>query len=147
MELLHNDLAAVWHLLRIVQENLLADNLRGEESQVLVREHVLVVPRRSDWQGGNNCVVDVVEVEPFLCGCREYGRIRQSFLPPSHQFQHLFLSAYVYLVDDQHNRAFDPLEFSNPFLVLVRLFHGVCHIKDDVRVSDCRLHEIHHALL
>ena len=63
LELFHDNLAAVWNLLLVVEENLLAYDFRCEETEILVCEHILVIPSRSIREICHDCVKDVVEVE------------------------------------------------------------------------------------
>ena len=98
LEFLHHNLAAVRDLLLIVEEDLLPNDLRCEESQVLVCEHILVIPCRSYREILYDGIEDVLEIESFLCRCREYDCIGNLLLPPVHEFQHLLLTADVYLV-------------------------------------------------
>ena len=67
LEFFHHYLSAVRYLFLIVEEDLLAYDLRSEESEVLVGKHILVIPCRCIWEIAHDCIEDVVKVELLLC--------------------------------------------------------------------------------
>src|SRR5574344_1113988 len=134
LEFLHRHLAAIWNLLLVVEENLLADDFRSEETQVLVSEHILVIPWRSHREPADNRIEDIVQIELLLSGSRIDDGLRKLFLPPLHELMDLLLGADVYLVDNQHYRTFNMLEFCDVLRMLVAFLDGVCHVKHDFNV-------------
>ena len=139
--------AAIGNLLPIVEQDLLPDDFRSEESQVAVCEGILVVPRRADRKPLHDRVEDAVQIEALLRRGRDDQGLGQLLLPPGHQLQHLGLVADVYLVDDQDDGTGKSPEFLDVFPVLVRFLDRIRHIQDDVCIPDGSVHEIHHVLL
>ena len=147
MEGLDLHLAAVGDLLAVVEEDLLPQDLRGEEAEVLVGELVLVEPGRGFRQAAGNGLQDALQVEFLLGRDGDDLRLRELLLPPLHQLDDLLLGGDVDLVDDHDDRAFHPAELLDVGLVLVALLHRVGDVQDDVRVADGGVHEVQHALL
>ena len=147
MEGLDLHLATVGDLLAVVEEDLFPQDFRGEETEVLVRELVLVEPGRGFRKAAGNRLQDALQVEFLLGRRRDDLRHRELLVPPLHQFHDLLLGGDVDLVDHQDDGALDLREFLDVGLILVALLHGVGDIEDDVRVADGRVHEVQHVLL
>ena len=135
-------LAGVGDFLAVVEENLLPQDFRCKEAQVLVRELVFVEPGRGLRQAAAHRLQDAFQIEFLLGRCRNNLRLGELFLPPAHEFHHLFLGGNINLVDDHYHRAAHFAQFLNIGVVLVPFLHHVRHVQDNVGVPDGRVHKV-----
>ena len=147
LEALHTDLDAVGDLLVVVEEYLLADDLRDEELGGLVCQLVLVEVWRTLGQEFLDACQDGLHVEPVQ---RRYGqnlRLGQNLMPLLHERDQILLVGQVNLVDEHEHGHFHLRDLLQEIGVLVDLLHRVGHIEQHVGIDQRTLAERQHGLL
>ena len=144
LKLLNDHFHRIRNFLVIIQQNLLADNLRHEKTGRLVRPLVLVEVRRRIRQQ----VLDALHhhIHPELRNGRywnDFGLWNQC-MPFFHTFHQGILIAQINLIDKQKDRNLHLAHLFDELHVLVRLFHHIRHIEQHIRIRQCRLREIQH---
>jgi len=146
--LLDLDFAAVRDLLVVVAQDLFADDLRGEETQRLVRERILRVEGFAFGQQRQNPVEQAGDVESFPGRDRYDFGVGQRRAPLLDERFERLLRRQVDLVD-HHQRRHSALadavdDLGRTFVVPL---DGVGHVEQHVGVRQGAAHEIHHRLL
>ena len=141
------DFAAVGDLLVVEFEDLLADDLRGEEAQRLVRKRILGVERRAFGQQREDGPEQPFDVEILLGRRGDDLRPGDFGLPFVDQRFERFGRREVDLVDDHDGRNAAPADAVDDFGRAFALLHGVRDVEDHVGVGQGARHELHHRLL
>ncbi len=141
------NLAAVGDLLVVEAQDLLADDLRGEEAQRLVRERILGIVGGAFGQQLQNRLEEPFEVEALAGRDRHDARRGELRLPLLDQRVEPCRVREVDLVDDDDGRDAALAYLSDDFGRAVALLDGVGDVEDDVGVRHGPRDELHHRLL
>ena len=147
LERLHLHLYRVRNLLVVVEQNLLADNLRDEEACGLVRELVLIEERRRVGQQLLDAAHEHVDAELVLRRDGENLGVWQQRVPALHGVAERLLVALVNLVDEQQHGYCHVLHLVEEVLVLLGVLHDVGDVEQHVGILQRRLRECEHRLL
>ena len=151
LETLHHHLDRVRHLLIIVAQDLLTDDLRHEEAGRLVRQLVLAKVSRTLGQQFHDALHQHVGTELIGSRDRKYFRIGQQSVPLLHKVAQLrsdvLALQHVNLVDEQQHGNLHLPHFLQEVGVLLRLFYHVGDIQQNIRIGQSRLRELQHILL
>ena len=145
--LVYRHLNAVRNLLVVVEQHLLADDLRGEEAQCLVGQRILRIVWLTFGQQSEDQVEQAADIEILLGRHRSYPCLGKAFVPPGHQRLERLGSRQVDLVyyhDNRNSALCDMFQhLFRPFAVLDR----IGHVKQHVGILQRPAHETHHRLL
>jgi len=146
-EQLYHHLYGIGNLLLIIQQNLLTDNFRYEETSRLIGQRVFLKVRRRLRHQFLNPTLHIIDIEISKRRNRDNLSLRKNLFPLLHQSLQLHLIGLVYFVDKQQNRTILLLNLLKEMFILINSLNYICHIKEHIRIIQCRFREIKHGLL
>ena len=138
LEHVNAHLHRVRNLLVIVEQNLLAYNLRHEEASWLVGELILVKVRGRRWQQLLNALHQDVGAKLVLCRYGQNLGVGKQRVPFLHDVAELFLLAHVDLVDEQQHGDGHLLHLVEEVHVLLGVLHHVGDVEQHVGIFQRR---------
>ena len=147
LELLYPHLHRIRDFLIVIEQNLFANDLTDKKFGGLVRQLVLVKIRRTVGQELLNAFEQHVHAK--LIGSRNGKNlgIGQQRMPLLHQLAYGLLVARINLVDDQDDRNGHRPHLFKKVGILLRVFHHISYIQQDVSVGQGRFRESQHVFL
>ena len=130
--LLDRYLDRIGNLLLIVQEYLLADDLRSEEAQRLVRQRILRIERLALGQSGQNPVEQPADIEIVQGRDRNDLGVGQNPAPLPDQLLEPLGRRQIDLVDNQNCPDTAARDTVENLAAAVGPFDHVGHVQDDV---------------
>ena len=147
LKLLYDHFHRIGNLLVVVEQNLFPDNLIHEETGRLVRPLILSKIRRRIGQQFFDSLHHIVHIELRCSRNRNNFGLGKQFFPIFHQLYQFFLICKIYLIDEQEHRHRHLAYLLHKLIILIRRLHHVSHIKQDIRIRQCRSRKIQHRLL
>ena len=171
-ELLYNYLGAVRNLLGVIFKNLLAEDFRGKETEVLVSEHIAVIPgwllgKKRNYFLEKNVSIEVIESThrkdvclrnkgvPFLNQALNgmllmlvtAGRTGSTLSLLAGAGRTCIAWQLVNLVDHNYYRNGEEIKLVYILLVLLGRLVNIGDINNYISIADGRIHKVHHCLL
>ena len=137
LKFLHYYFYRIGNLLIIIQQDLFTDYLVDKKTGRLISPLILIKIRRGIRQEVFDPLHHIVYIKLRSCRNRNNFSLRKQLFPLFYQFHKLFLISQVYFINQQQNRRRLLTYFLNKFVILIRSFNHVCHIKQDICISQC----------
>ena len=147
LETFNHYLAGVGNLLIIIEENLLTHDFCDEEAGRFVGPLVLVEIGRVVGEEFLDALQHIADIELVQGTDREDFGLGQGFVPQGNLLLQGLLVGEVNLVDEHQDGHFQFGHFLKELGVLVRRFHHVGDIKQDIGIDEGALGELEHLLL
>ena len=145
--LLDRDLDAVRHLFVVVEEDLLADNLRGEETQRLVGQRIFRIVGLTLGQHRENQVEQPTHIEILLSRNGNNARCGHTLVPLLDQRFECLGRGEVDLVDHNDCRDIALCHLVEDLGRAIGVLDRVGNVEQHVGVLQRTAHETHHRLL